>query len=136
MSPGGARPAAELASPPRPSTDDPAELADEIENFIAIVGQVGFPAIQDWGGSAVRGNWNLCDRDDENAILWRFSKPWGEAINLLIHQRRIEAVPVHPLAVVKDGGALDLPLAKAPQPFGHQTPHWAPAELRIRGAAR
>ncbi|WGI18080.1 hypothetical protein [Methanonatronarchaeum sp. AMET-Sl] len=79
----------------------------------------------------VDGEYALTAPEDPNLVFWaEMSKELTEIINELIEQKELMYIPTHPVPYMAEGGGLNLPLAKKPEPEnGFQQPHWTPVLL-------
>jgi hypothetical protein len=115
---------------PRPTSNDPTALAAEIEDFIRRMRNVTFVELQHWLGPQYRGTGRLVDTRDRNLVFWLdLAEPVVDALNLLIHEKRVEVKPTNPMVYLFDGGGIRLPIAKRPPRAGYRNPRWLPVVL-------
>ena len=122
---------------PRPISNDPEVLAEEIEDYVRRMRNVTLVELERWLGSQYSGTSRLVDSRDPNLVYWEdLTKPVLDALNLLIRERRIEVKSTDPLIYLFDGGALRLPIAKRPPRAGYKNPHWLPVVLDVLSVSR
>jgi hypothetical protein len=117
---------------PRPTSNDPEILADEIERLLDGWGHVSFVELANWLGESFRGNGRITSARDPNIVFWQgLAEPVVEALNRLIREGRLEIKASSLLVYTFDGGSLRLPIAKRPPREGYRKPHWLPVVLRL-----
>jgi hypothetical protein len=122
---------------PRPTSNDPEVLAEEIEDYVRRMRNVTLVELEGWLGSQYSGTSRLVDLRDPNLVYWKgLAEPVIDALNLLIRERRIEVKPTDLLIYFLDGGALRLPIAKRPPRAGYRNPHWLPVVLDVPSVSR
>ena len=122
---------------PRPTSNDPEVLAEEIEDYVRRMRNVTLVEFERWLGPQYSGTSRLVDSRDPNLVYWKgLAEPVIDALNLLIHERRIEIKSTDLLIYIFDGGALQLPIAKRPPRAGYKYPHWLPVVLNVPPVSR
>jgi hypothetical protein len=122
---------------PRPTSNDPEVLAEEIEDYVLGMGNVTLVELERWLGPQYCGTGMLVDTRDPNLVFWKgYSEAVIEAFNQLIREGRIEIKTARLLIYAMDGGALLLPIAKRPPREGYRRPHWLPVLLNVPRVSR